>query len=225
MQISVNQIKAAVRGTAEVCGTQISDEAIEIMVADLRGNDPAQVLQALARCRREIKGRFTLAEILARLNAGWPVAEIAWAMVNQGEAKTIVWCDEMAKAMGIAQPLLNMGDKYAARQGFEAAYSEAVEQSRMQGKKPRTWVSLGSDKSDREAAVNRAVESGYLSVEDAQRAIPNHAKQLASPVNGIAGLLVHLATSDELSPAEKAKNRSRIGELKNLINSKMAAMQ
>jgi hypothetical protein len=107
----MQQIIEAIAVTAELTDTTQSGPAIAQMTRDLLGYPHDAVLTALARCRRELTHRLTLAAIIDRLESsdGRPHADEAWsiAVVAYDESATVVWTTEMAQAYGIALPLLN----------------------------------------------------------------------------------------------------------------------
>ena len=61
------QVEHMIAAVAEITGTELSPQAIAMMAGDLAEHPSADVMEALTRCRRELKGRLTLAEILERL--------------------------------------------------------------------------------------------------------------------------------------------------------------
>ena len=157
----------AVAVTAELCGRTFSEPAARMFVSDLSGYPEGQVLGALARCRKEVRGVLTVADVIQRLEDGRPGADEAWAMLPRSESESVVWTDEMSSAFGIAAPLMD-DDKTAARMAFREAYKRSVDEAREQ-RKPVNWsASLGHDPRGREQALLRAVELGRLSAPDAQ---------------------------------------------------------
>ena len=157
------QLLEAIAVTAELTQTQLTEAAARVMAADLSQYPESQVLAALTRCRRELKGRLTIADVITRLDDGRPGPEEAWAMMPRSEADTVVWTEEMAEAMGVAQPLLDEGDAIAARMAFKECYAKLVAQSR-DAKRPVKWTaSLGHDPLGREQVLLRAAEQGKLS--------------------------------------------------------------
>lgn len=153
--------------TAEICGTDLSEGAATMIAAELASYDRSQVMGALRKCRRELKGRLTLAAIIERLDDGRPGPEEAWAMMPFDEATSVVWTEEMAQAFGIVGPLVEAGDKIAARMAFREAYGRMVATAREE-RKPAKWTpSLGHDPRGRESVVTEAVRLGRLSAEQA----------------------------------------------------------
>lgn len=169
-----SNIAQALIVTAEITGTDLTEHAARLMAQDLSAHPLEQVLVALTRCRREVKGRLTLADILSRLDDGRPGVEEAWAIVAQtlgNESRSIVWTEEMAAAYGVAMNLAD--DQVAARMAFKEHYNAAVQQAR-DSKQPVRWSpSLGTDKAGRDAALLDAVRKGRLALEHVQPMLSN----------------------------------------------------
>jgi hypothetical protein len=154
----------AVAVTAELCGRVFSEPAARVFVADLGGYPEASVMKALSRCRREVRGALTVADVVSRLDDGRPGPEEAWSMLPRTEAQTVVWTDEMA---------------------FKEAYQRLVSEARDAGK-PVNWsASLGHDKLGREAALLDAVRMGRLELERAR----DYAPSLPAPDKRVMQLL------------------------------------
>lgn len=165
----------AIAVTAELTGTQLSKAAAQVFAADLADYPVEAVLHALDRCRREVRGRLTLADVIARIQEsdGRPGVEEAWAMIPHDEAASAVLTDEMATAMGAALPLLNAGDDIGARMAFKEVYNREVTQARANGRPVRWFASLGHDKAGREPVIRQAVQQGRLSRAQALHHLPH----------------------------------------------------
>lgn len=163
----------AIAVTAELTGTQLTAAAARVLADDLSLYPEDQVMGALSRCRKELKGRLVVAEIIARLADGRPGPEEAWSMIPRDEAATVVWTDEMRTAWGVALPLLNEGDGVAARMAFLEQYRAAVLQARDAGKLVRWEPSLGHDPHSRQSALLDAAEKGRLTAEHVASLLPN----------------------------------------------------
>jgi hypothetical protein len=157
--------------TAELTGTQLSPAAAKVMAADLARFPTSQVLDALTRCRRELKGRLTIADVVARIDDGRPGVEEAWAMIPKSESDSVVWTLEMAVAFGVAAPLMD-SDEVAARMAFKEAYGKALSEARNAGTPVKWMPSLGQDASGREGALLLAVEKGRITADQAHRLVP-----------------------------------------------------
>lgn len=152
----------AVAITAELCGRELSREAAAVFVSDLEGYDDGQVLKALARCRKEVKGMLTIADVIKRLSDGRPDADEAFAMLPWDESQSVVWTDEMRQAFFIALPAYEGGDKVGARMAFKTAYERLVNEARDNRKKPKWAPSLGHSAAGREQALLEAAEKNRL---------------------------------------------------------------
>ena len=168
----MSKLIEAIAVTAELTGTKLSDAAAQVMFSDLSLYPENQILTALTRCRRELKGRLTIAEIISRIDDGRPGVEEAWAMVPKSESESVVWTEEMAIAMRNASGLLDEGDSVGARMAFKEAYLKLCQQAR-DIQKPVIWkVSLGYDTRGREGAIIEAVKLGRLPVAHATQFLP-----------------------------------------------------
>lgn len=162
----------AIAVCAELTGTQLSDGAAKVFAADLARYPEQQVMGALSRCRRELKGRLTLADVISRLDDGRPGVEEAWGMVPRDEQVTVVWTEEMALAMSAAHNLMDDGDMIGARMAFKEKYTKLCQMSRDEGK-PVVWsASIGYDAHGREGVLIEAYKKGRLSKPQVQVLLP-----------------------------------------------------
>lgn len=172
----------AIAVTAELTGTELSAAAARVMCEDLSAYPPEQVMRSLQRCRRELKGRLTVAEIIARIDDGRPGPNEAWAMLPKSEEETVIWTEEMARAAGVANPLIAAGDQIAARMAFIEAYQREMTQARAERLPPKWRVSLGSDLSMRERVIGEAVRKGLISTGHAKTLLPHGEFQEGTPL-------------------------------------------
>lgn len=183
---SVDLIKA-VAVTAELCGRVFSPEAAAVFIDDLSGYPEQQVMGALRRCRREVRGVLTVQDVVSRLEDGRPGPEEAWALIPIDEAGSTVWTDEMASAFGVAAPLVYAGEVIAGRLAFKEAYQRLVASARDAGK-PVNWVpSLGHDSRGHATAIAEAVSKGRISYAYGKEFAPT----LAAPAPEILALAVN----------------------------------
>ena len=174
--------------TAEVLGSEIKPAAATLMIRDLRDYNRLEIEQALARCRSEITGRLTLASILDRM----PTANVhlsaneAWSIVlmSRDEQATVIWTDEIAKAAGVANPILEIGDKVGARMAFIAAYEREIASSKAEGRTVRWWPSLGNSKELRRESIEQGIKDGRLPAPDVEHLLPAPS-QLEDKTGGI----------------------------------------
>lgn len=177
----------AVAVTAELCGRTFSEPAARVFVSDLSGYPEDQVIRALARCRKEVRGVLTVADVIQRLDDGRPGPDEAWAMLPRSESESVVWTEEMSSAFSVAAPMMD-SDKTAARMAFREAYKRAVDEAREQRKAVNWIASLGHDPRGREQVLQRAVELGRLSAPHALRLMPDAAIQIPNEVRVALGL-------------------------------------
>lgn len=163
----------ALAATAELCGTTLSEPAAKLLLADLAEFDQRAVLAALSKCRRELKGRLTLAEIVSRIDDGRPGVEEAWAMLPRDEDATVVWTDEMREASSSVNHLLEDGEVIAARMAFREVYAKLLAEAR-EARRPVNWtVSLGHSVAGRRTELLKAVAARRITAAHACALIPN----------------------------------------------------
>lgn len=167
----MQKLLEAIAVTAELTGTDLSKSAARVMAEDLARFPLSQVLGSLTRCRRELRGKLTIADVISRIDDGRPGAEEAWAMIPKSEGDSVVWTDEMAHAYGVALPLMN-SDDVAARMAFREAYGKAVSEARNAGRPTKWTPSLGHDTYGREAVLRRAVDLGRITAKHAAALVP-----------------------------------------------------
>jgi hypothetical protein len=166
------ELLQAVAVTAELCGRVFSEGAARVFVADLAAFPEPAVMKALARCRREVKGMLTIQDVVSRIDDGRPGVEEAWAQMPFDERQSVVWTDEMAQAFSVALPLLEDGEKVAARMAFKESYLRLIGEARDSGK-PVNWTpSLGWDVRGRDQVLVEAVAKGRLTYDYAQTICP-----------------------------------------------------
>ena len=168
------QLMEAIAVTAELTGTNLSEIAARVMTQDLMQYQVEQVLGALVKCRRELKGNLRIAEIIDRLDDGRPGANEAWAMIPKNESDSVVWTREMAESFGVALPLIDDGDHIAARMAFIETYKVKCADARNNGVPVKWEPSLGFDKDGREHVLIDAVEKGRLTREHVAGLLPYH---------------------------------------------------
>ncbi|AOX63597.1 hypothetical protein BIZ42_16190 [Stenotrophomonas sp. LM091] len=195
--------------TAEVIGDQLRPTTAAYMVGDLSCYPLAQLERALGACRRELKGRLSLAAVLERIDDGHPAPNEAWAVAIQAadERNTVVWTTLTQQAWNTALPLVQAGDKIAARQAFLETYTRLVKEARA-ARLPASYApSLGFDLTSRNAALTDAVSKGLL----AHDQVSDHLQlTAATPAFNPVALL---AGKVEPSPGANANIRARLEEL------------
>ena len=159
--------------TAELTNTQLSTAAARVLADELSRFPEHQVHAALARCRRELQHRLTVAAVIERLDDGRPGAEEAFAMLPRNEHESVYWCDEAREAARVALPLIAARDQVGARMAFKERFSQLVQRNRDRGVPVRWSFSFGLDSTGRERAIHDAVERGRLSPDHARALLPH----------------------------------------------------
>lgn len=161
-------------GVADYYGKPLAPAAIEIWWNALRGLDLAVLRRLLSDHVKSNRFMPAVSELLDRVREmdGRPGPEEAWAAIPTDEGASVVWTDEMAEAFSVANPLIQDGDKIAARMAFTERYRVLVREAREIGKPVRWTPSLGHDANEREGVLLEAVRRNRLTVEHAQRLLP-----------------------------------------------------
>ena len=95
-EIEQNKVAVLIAGTAEIVGQGLNQTAIAIMCEDLAEWEFNDIQAALTACRREVKGRLSLKDIIDRLpkkGDELPSADELWGQVLEyltDEIKTFV---------------------------------------------------------------------------------------------------------------------------------------
>jgi hypothetical protein len=163
MRKPTQRVADAFSVAVEVCGSSLTDAAVRVICSELAAYDEREVLIALARCCREVRGRLTLADIVERIDDGRPGANEAWGIVGtDDESRSFIATEDAMEALAAARPLIVAGDMVAARMAFLDSYRDIVAKARAQ-RKPVKWVpSLGHDASGRSAVLAEVAKMGRI---------------------------------------------------------------
>lgn len=159
----------------EVTGSEMSKGAMRVMLHELAKHPEGQVVRALDRCCRELKGpKIALQDILTRIDDGRPDPETAWTMVPKDEMVSAMMTEEMGEAFSLVYSTVASGELIPARMAFLEAYRKAVQLAREE-KKPVRWAfTPGTDLNGREAVLLDAADKGLISAERVQELLPHH---------------------------------------------------
>lgn len=193
---------------AEMTGAELSQAALRAFEHELSVYPDDLVIKAIARCRRELKFRITLADIMERLSGadGRPNADEAWGYAVKAfdEHASVVLNDEIGRALEVARPMIDARDKMGARLAFKSAYERFVDEAREKGEPVKWWASLGHDVGGREVVVKEGIKQGLLPASDVQRLLPPPGDpNLMGTV--IAGLLK--GPQETSGPSDEVKQR------------------
>jgi len=172
---------------------------------------------------KESKFSIVPANIIEAIEANEPDgrvgAEEAWALYPHDEQSSAVITTEIAEAMRIAQPLIDIGDMIGARMTFKEAYTRIVSQNKAAGIAVKWFPSLGTLPDGREAALKQAVQLGRLTNDHAKSLLP---APKDSSLNEIVGEMKFLTSHEKLTPEQLEKSRQRMAEIKAKFQKKAA---
>lgn len=101
---------------------------------------------------------------LCKLMDGRPGVEEAWAIALTAgdESNTLVWTPEIAEAFNLCRPMIDKDELISARMMFKEAYTKLVANARLNFKPVKWQVSIGTDATRRQDALQAAVTAGLL---------------------------------------------------------------
>lgn len=167
----MNKFVEALKGTASLFSKEINEQGIMLMVNMLSSYKEEDLINALHKHLKSSRFFPTIADIISKIDSGHPGAEEAWAMVPKNEYESAAMSKPMFKAYGVAYPLIE-SDPVAARMAFKEVYEREVNLAISNNQKPEWTVSLGQDKSSREAAVRDALLKNRISEDQAKMIYP-----------------------------------------------------
>ena len=166
-----------ISATSEVIGSPLKPTAVMMMVEDLTEYPFDDIKKALNLCRKECKGRLTLADIIERLTTGLPSADEMFAQIAEwclDETKTFVLPEIAFRACeetnGGVYDALMAGDRTGARMAYKASYARLA--------KAHTGelsyvIRTGTDREQSEAVILDAIKQGKLEQKKVQALLPN----------------------------------------------------
>lgn len=162
---TLNDWVELLQGTAEAVGFPISQTCADMMALDLGGYEFDQVKAACAKCRRELKFRLTLSDIIDRLQAedGRPGPDEAWLMVMKDDDYSQLTNNEIDEASKGVMEAIRAGNAFGAERSFKELYPKVVKKAREQGRIPVYRVSIGQ-LGGNEQAISEGLKSGVLAI-------------------------------------------------------------
>ena len=205
----IETLKTLMEGMRELYGVekQISAQLAKMYWEDLK-EFSNEDLEAMFRAHRRDpdRGRFfpKPADLLAKAAKAGPkhlAADAAWSIALQSfdEKSSVVWTPEIGRAVAVALPVWNSGDRIGSRMAFKAAY-DAILASLPAVSIPKWQVSLGHSPQARLEAVEKAQAMGIINKKQADILLPHYlkpaspevsaaVKMLAKPMNGEAQVI------------------------------------
>ena len=92
-------------------------------------------------------------------------------MIPRSESETAVWCDPLRIAYGVCRDLISQ-DHVAARMAFKKAYEDQILKAISSMQAPKWIISYGTDKSNLDDVLRKAVERGWMQPETALKYSP-----------------------------------------------------
>lgn len=169
LKTDADAFRKLLSGTMELYNRMVSDDAARLWWASLAKYEFQEIRRAFSEYVTGPDGRFppVPATIIERLGTGlpkFPEPNEAWAigLKSTDEALTVCWTDEIAQAMGSAQPILQRGDEVGGRMAFIETYKRLVGEAKAAGRAPRWSMSYGDDPHMRIEAERQAQKAGLL---------------------------------------------------------------
>lgn len=145
---------------------------------------------------------------------GHPGADEAWSIALQArhESATVVWTEQISDAFfTAAMPLLDEGDKIAARRAFIERYEHVIAEARKQGIDAKWIVSLGANADQRAQAIESAVRQGRLTTDYAHKLLPPPEAAAPGAMLALENGIKDAAGSPEQAQANIARLRAILG--------------
>lgn len=103
-----------------------------------------------------------------------PGADEMWAICPISEQDSVFWTMEAKAAFfQAALPLVESGDKIAARMAFKSAYDRLCDEADRHDEPVRWEFSPGFNRDGREKVLRQAINAGLLTNGEAQKLLPN----------------------------------------------------
>ena len=183
--------KAIALLTAEYDLPAFSPDRIAMWMNALSCFPRGSVTKSAENYMRTNKFKPQLADIvqgcMTQVPNAWLSADEAWALMPKSEMDSCMLTDETAQAMAAASPLLEAGDRVAARMAFRGAYERLIETAKVEGRQPVFFPSLGNDVPGRAAMLGAAVKAGQYQLEAALNIAPEFAREIVQ----LAGVQKH----------------------------------
>ncbi len=208
------EIIKAIAVTAALTGTDLTKDQARAFATSLDAYPADAVTAALLRCSHEVKYRFSLADIIERIDDGYPSPEQAWSLIPGSESESAALCGPIQTALAEVSSWIDT-DRTGARISFLRRYKELVQQARSMGERPVWVVSLGHGPQGRHIAkVDAQERNAALYGREQYPAIPppKNVTPLSRGGDAVSGAVDHILTK-----AEKSEGKAQILKLRDAL--------
>lgn len=226
--ISAKDVVQALTFTCKMTGFDLDDDERKYFLSKLKGRMSGKEIVVALDDLVEKNRKPTLAAILAYEKGGFDDADTAYAKAIASitdESITCLMNDAIMQAWSFAQPLYQEGMNYDASRAFKTAYESAVMDMKSAGlSKPKWFLSMGTDKTQREDFIRQATADGLITLDYAKVQLPHLTdEELENPLAlpqkpTIMRLTENLESqSAEMSEEDMQKGRACIQDLQKLL--------
>jgi hypothetical protein len=226
---TLTEVKQALEFACKMTGLNLDETEQAYYLRKLKGRiDGGQLIAALDQLI-ENGTKPTLKEILKFEKGAFDDAETAFAKAVANltdESQTCLMNEAIAKAWSVAAPLHEQGMNYDAGRAFKSAYEAAVSEMKLNRiRKPKWFLSIGTDKQQREQFIREQVSNGLLAFDEAVVHLPHLTKEeitdpsLMIENKGMAGLIENLNKA-EMTESEKMAAKEEIKKLRKIVHNK-----
>lgn len=227
---SQKEVAKALTFSCKMTGLELDEDEKSYYLHKLKGRmSGSEIITALDDLVEKDR-KPTLSAILAYEKGGFDDSETAYAKAIASitdESKTCLMNDAIMKAWSIAQPLYSEGMNYDASRAFKSAYEEAVrEQKELGYRKPKWFLSMGTDKTQREEFIRQSTSDGLISIEYAKSQLPHMtSEELNNPnclpnSSPVLRLEQNLDSQEGMSKEDIEEGKEAIFKLKMLLGAK-----
>lgn len=228
MAVTEKQVIDTLDFAAKMTGISLTDTDKKFYISKLKGRlTGEEVVNALDDMIEKDK-KPTLSAILSYEKGGFDDAETAYAKAIASitdESQTCLMNDAIMKAWSIAKPLYSEGLNYDSSRAFKSAYDEAVRDQKSLGhQKPKWFLSMGTDKSQREDFIRQATSDGLIEIEYAKAQLPHltieeiENPNALPPAPSVLRLEENFSKQEDLSDEELKAGKECLDNLKKLIS-------
>lgn len=220
---TLTEVRQSIEFACKMTGLTLSESEQAYYLKKLKGRiDGNQLITALDELIE--KGvKPTLKEILKYERGGFDDAETAYAKavaVLTDESQTCLMNDCIAKAWAVSSPLYEQGMNYDASRAFKSVYEANVSDMKSNGiKKPKWYLSIGTDKRQKEQFIREQVAIGLVGINQATIQLPHlTAEEISNPSmmienKGMVALIENLNDSD-IPELDKTEVKQEIRNLR-----------